>query len=88
MMILSCQLSDNYFSCVINLLVLPFLFGPNMIGFLIIFCVFYSFPLRYVVRNDDLACAVSSYPPSRDGAGFVECAAKAYQIMKDVLTKE
>ncbi|XP_063860415.1 carnitine O-palmitoyltransferase 2, mitochondrial-like isoform X5 [Scylla paramamosain] len=42
----------------------------------------------YHIRDDHLAFGVSTYPPHRDGPGFVECATKAYQIIQDVLTKE
>ncbi|XP_045131359.1 carnitine O-palmitoyltransferase 2, mitochondrial-like isoform X2 [Portunus trituberculatus] len=47
-----------------------------------------GFGVGYIIRDDELGCTVSTYPPHCDGADFLECANKAYQIIKDVLTKE
>lgn len=46
-----------------------------------------GFGVGYQIQDDRLGIAISSYPPHRDGAGFIECADKAYKIIHDVLVK-
>ncbi|XP_045616740.2 carnitine O-palmitoyltransferase 2, mitochondrial isoform X1 [Procambarus clarkii] len=44
-----------------------------------------GFGVGYQIQDDRLGIVLSSYPPHRDGAGFIECAEKAYKIIHDVL---
>ncbi|CAL4150213.1 unnamed protein product, partial [Meganyctiphanes norvegica] len=46
-----------------------------------------GFGVGYQIQDDFLGIVLSSYPPNRDGAQFIECAEKAYKIIHDVLTK-
>nr|AXY87732.1 carnitine O-palmitoyltransferase 2 [Eriocheir sinensis] len=45
-----------------------------------------GFGVGYQIKDDSLGIVLSSYPPPRDGAGFLECAEKAYKLIHDVLS--
>ncbi|KAK4298498.1 hypothetical protein Pmani_029164 [Petrolisthes manimaculis] len=45
-----------------------------------------GFGVGYQIQDDALGLVVSSYPPHRDGAGFIECAQKAYSIIHQVIS--
>nr|XP_053634509.1 carnitine O-palmitoyltransferase 2, mitochondrial-like isoform X2 [Cherax quadricarinatus]XP_053634510.1 carnitine O-palmitoyltransferase 2, mitochondrial-like isoform X2 [Cherax quadricarinatus] len=45
-----------------------------------------GFGVGYQIQDDWLGLVLSSYHPHRDGAGFIECAEKAYKIIHDALT--
>uniref|UniRef100_A0A2P2I894 Carnitine O-palmitoyltransferase 2 n=1 Tax=Hirondellea gigas TaxID=1518452 RepID=A0A2P2I894_9CRUS len=47
-----------------------------------------GFGIGYQIKGDKLGLVVSSYPPHRDGAGFVECARKAYTLIRDALASK
>ncbi|KAF2367185.1 Acyltransferase ChoActase/COT/CPT [Trinorchestia longiramus] len=44
-----------------------------------------GFGVGYQMQDDMFGIVLSSYPPHRDGAGFIECATKAYGIIADAL---
>ncbi|KAK7074876.1 Carnitine O-palmitoyltransferase 2, mitochondrial [Halocaridina rubra] len=46
-----------------------------------------GFGVGYQIQDNRLGIVLSSYPPHRDGKGFIECAEKAYKIIHDVLSK-
>ncbi|XP_027219853.1 carnitine O-palmitoyltransferase 2, mitochondrial isoform X1 [Penaeus vannamei] len=46
-----------------------------------------GFGVGYQIQDDRLGIVLSSYPPHRDGAGFIECAQKAYEIIYNTLNK-
>lgn len=46
-----------------------------------------GFGVGYQIQDDRLGIVLSSYPPHRDGAGFIECAEKAYNIIHEALSK-
>ncbi|XP_068240394.1 carnitine O-palmitoyltransferase 2, mitochondrial isoform X4 [Palaemon carinicauda] len=46
-----------------------------------------GFGVGYQIQDNRLGIVLSSYPPHRDGPGFIECAEKAYKIIHDALSK-
>ena len=46
-----------------------------------LWCVLFS----YCIWDDSLGAAVTSYPPARDGPGYIDCLRAAFQDIFEIL---